>query len=63
LPSETWRGVRKGVGEGEAGMYVAQAHVLDERGVHVHALDGLLEDLDDDAVDGRVLEATLAALG
>ena len=45
------------------GAYVAQANVLDERGVHVHALDGLLEYLDDDAVDGRVLEAALAALG
>jgi hypothetical protein len=43
--------------------HVAQADVLDEGGVHVHALDDLLEHLDDEAVDGRVLEAALAALG
>lgn len=45
------------------GTYVAQADILDQRGVHVHPLDGLLQQLDDNAVDGGVLEAALEALG
>jgi hypothetical protein len=42
--------------------HIAQAHVLDELRVNVGALDDFLEQLDDDAVQRCVFEASFLAL-
>lgn len=43
--------------------YIAQADILNKRWVEVAALNNLLQQLDDHAIESGVLEATLCGLG
>lgn len=43
--------------------HIAEADILNQSRVHVHLSDDLLHELEDDAIDRRVLESTLETLG